>query len=324
MKNIGVAKIQNIFEILRHLENPSLKIKLPQLQINQFASSTFIALLSFDRYLAVCHAVKSTRWRTRLFASLLAVVAWILVMCEMIPIFMYSTIVERPLEGENRNKSSCTLFWGNTEFVNDTETENAIYSRRRLFTIYSFTLSYLIPLTAIWFFYSNIILRVWLRKSKFFSLQRQRTRRTTTKVCLILLYIFKSSLQVTIMGLAIVISYTLLYFPFWMSQWLIEAGVSIYKDQSLRMIIAYLAYSLLYINSALNPFLCVIFTDTFLQKVAFYRLLLNYKLLQALRRHSETAINGRSVFESTGYTAIPLADSARQSRRTLRFESRSP
>ena len=109
-------------------------------------------------------------------------------MCEMIPIFMYSTIVERPVEGENRNKSSCTLFWGNTEFVNDTETENAIYSRRRLFSVYSFTLSYLIPLTAVWFFYSNIILRVWLRKSKFFSLQRQRTRRTTTKVYLTSFY----------------------------------------------------------------------------------------------------------------------------------------
>lgn len=189
---------------------------------------------------------------------ILVFVAWIIVLIEMIPIFMYSTIVERPFE--NRNKSSCTLFWGDTEFVNDTAKENAIYNRRRLFSVYSFTLSYMLPLSSVWFFYGKIISRVWWRHTRFRSPQRQRIGRTTTKV--------------TFMGLAIVVSYTLLYFPFWMSQWLIEAGVSFYKDQSLRMIIAYLAYALLYVNSALNPFLCVFFTDTFLQKVIF-RLLRN-------------------------------------------------
>uniref|UniRef100_A0A914YW87 G-protein coupled receptors family 1 profile domain-containing protein n=1 Tax=Panagrolaimus superbus TaxID=310955 RepID=A0A914YW87_9BILA len=101
------------------------KLYLASSGVNQFASATFMAVLSFDRYLAVCHAV--------------------------------------------------------------------------------------LPLIGVWYFYSKIIILVWLRRSRFWA-QRHRLRRTTTKV--------------TVMGLAIVFSYTVFYLPFWIVQWSIETEAS--------------------------------------------------------------------------------------------------
>uniref|UniRef100_A0A7E4VQH8 G_PROTEIN_RECEP_F1_2 domain-containing protein n=1 Tax=Panagrellus redivivus TaxID=6233 RepID=A0A7E4VQH8_PANRE len=98
--------------------------------------------------------------------------------------------------------------------------------------------------------------------------------------------------SVTVMGLAIVISYTLFYLPFWAVQWSIELNLSWIHNRNWLIPLSYFAYALLYINSALNPFLCVFFTDTFIQKV--------------FRRQKDPypALHKRSAFETAVYAPV--------------------
>ncbi len=75
------------------------------------------------------------------------------------------------------------LSWGGDE--NEQQSSQAFYDAlsisRRFFTAYSFTLGYLLPLLATWFFYVNIIFRMWQRRVQLWS-TRKSYRRTTTKV----------------------------------------------------------------------------------------------------------------------------------------------
>lgn len=163
--------------------------------INQFASAAFIGVLSLDRYLAICHPLKSSKWRTQKFALIVSVLAWTAVTVEMLPLFIFGSLVN--LEG----KWKCMLFWGSKEQL---EAFNAMGSAnytaaaaaaqeysyymkhierisRRIFTAYTFSLSYMVPLLCIWFFYANIIVNLWLRRRHLFK-NGKGGRRTTTRV----------------------------------------------------------------------------------------------------------------------------------------------
>uniref|UniRef100_A0AC35GZ45 G-protein coupled receptors family 1 profile domain-containing protein n=1 Tax=Panagrolaimus sp. PS1159 TaxID=55785 RepID=A0AC35GZ45_9BILA len=153
------------------------KLYLASSGVNQFASATFMGVLSFDRYLAVCHAVSSTRIRTKKFAAVLVLISWIIVIIEVAPLIKFSKVVERP-NRYNKTTASCTIYWGDMDKFDD-----QVVKIRRIFTTYSFTFSYLIPLIGVWYFYSKIIILVWLRRSRFWA-NRHRLRRQTTKILL--------------------------------------------------------------------------------------------------------------------------------------------
>ncbi|GMT06691.1 hypothetical protein PENTCL1PPCAC_28865, partial [Pristionchus entomophagus] len=122
---------------------------------------------------------------------------------------------------------------------------------RDLFIAYSFSLSYLLPLVAIWIFYANIIQKMWERRKHIWG-RKKSMKRTTFRV--------------SILGLAIVVSYTLCWAPFWSVQWAIVSNSVPYNDW---LIISNLtAYVLQYINSAANPFLYVFMSDAFKRNVA--------------------------------------------------------
>uniref|UniRef100_A0AC35GY65 G-protein coupled receptors family 1 profile domain-containing protein n=1 Tax=Panagrolaimus sp. PS1159 TaxID=55785 RepID=A0AC35GY65_9BILA len=116
------------------------KLYLASSGVNQFASATFMGVLSFDRYLAVCHAVSSTRIRTKKFAAVLVLISWIIVIIEVAPLIKFSKVVERP-NRYNKTTASCTIYWGDMDKFDD-----QVVKIRRIFTTYSFTFSYLIPL----------------------------------------------------------------------------------------------------------------------------------------------------------------------------------
>uniref|UniRef100_A0A914RTJ4 G-protein coupled receptors family 1 profile domain-containing protein n=1 Tax=Parascaris equorum TaxID=6256 RepID=A0A914RTJ4_PAREQ len=138
------------------------------------------------------------------------------------------------ISGSENSRCSCMLIWSDDleNTMNDSDIINEITFSKRIFTTYSFSLSYMLPLVAIWYFYANIIARLW----------------------------------VTLMGLAIVISYTLCWMPFWIVTWSIELEAN-WVVSPLLVPLSYGAYALQYIDSAVNPFLYMFLTDTFRQKV---------------------------------------------------------
>ncbi|EFP04960.1 hypothetical protein CRE_03251 [Caenorhabditis remanei] len=240
--------------------------------VSQFASAVFIAILSFDRYLAVCRPIQSKSFRTTQAAFALSVTAWIMVILEMTPLFLFVKLIKSSagaviglknvncLVSGGKTRGSCMLFVGNVTALESedemnmtvmNEIEQNMLASRRFFTSYTFALSYLIPLVAVWYFYFKIILKMCQRK------RQMHTKRTGTK---------KRTTKVTIMGLAIVISYTLCWLPFWIVQWSIEANL-FQGSKYLLVCFSHFAFALQYINSAANPFLYVFLSDSFQKNI---------------------------------------------------------
>uniref|UniRef100_A0A0N4WAJ2 G_PROTEIN_RECEP_F1_2 domain-containing protein n=1 Tax=Haemonchus placei TaxID=6290 RepID=A0A0N4WAJ2_HAEPC len=203
--------------------------------ISQFASAMFIAVLSLDRFLAVCRPTRASVLRTRRAAIAAVVFAWAIVILEITPLFMFVKLI--------KSSSSITLL------VFSSQITNKLNNLFRFFTTYTFTLSYLLPLIAIWIFYAKIIRKLWQRRHRM-HLKRKMSKRKTTKV--------------TIMGLSIVISYTLCWLPYWLIQWSIALNIG---NLSILTCASYAAFALLYINRAVNPFIYVFLSESFKRNV---------------------------------------------------------
>ncbi|KAK6765903.1 hypothetical protein RB195_025676 [Necator americanus] len=219
--------------------------------VSQFASAMFIAVLSFDRFLAVCRPTRSSLFRTRRAATAATILTWAIVIVESMPLFMFVEV--RPLRYTSNEtdpgKRKCILV--------AKDDGGPDYFSREFFTFYTFTLSYLLPLIAIWFFYAKIIRKLWRRRQQL-HLKRKLSKQKTTKV--------------TVMGLSIVISYTLCWLPYWLIQWLIALNIGwnmeSTKNMSILTCASYAAFALLYINRAVNPFIYVFLSESFKRNVS--------------------------------------------------------
>ncbi|WKY17007.1 hypothetical protein Q1695_001542 [Nippostrongylus brasiliensis] len=223
--------------------------------ISQFASAMFIAVLSLDRFLAVCRPTRSSILRTRRAATIAAILTWAIVVLEITPLFMFVKLVRNSSGPGDKGQHICVLV---TEEDRDLEGESSRGERemlfsRKFFTTYAFTLSYLLPLIAIWIFYAKIIQKLWRRRRQL-HLKRKISKRKTTKV--------------TIMGFSIVISYTLCWLPYWLIQWSIALNIGWNRNLSILSCASYAAFALLYINRAVNPFIYVFLSESFKRNVS--------------------------------------------------------
>lgn len=224
--------------------------------ISQFASAMFIAVLSLDRFLAVCRPTRSSVLRTRRAATAAAILTWAIVVLEITPLFMFVKLVRNSSGPGDPGKHICVLVTEEDremeEEVNPGAERETLFSRK-FFTTYTFTLSYLLPLIAIWIFYAKIIRKLWRRRHQM-HLKRKISKRKTTKV--------------TIMGLSIVISYTLCWLPYWLIQWSIALNIGWNRNLSILTCASYAAFALLYINRAVNPFIYVFLSESFKRNVS--------------------------------------------------------
>ncbi|KAE9413634.1 hypothetical protein Angca_003675, partial [Angiostrongylus cantonensis] len=228
--------------------------------ISQFASAMFIAVLSMDRFLGVCYPTRSSMLRTRRAATIAAILTWVIVVLEITPLFMFIKLVTN---SSTMHYSFCLFFQTHIcVLVTEEDREDleggkiaadreTLFSRK-FFTTYTFTLSYLMPLIAIWIFYAKIIRKLWRRRQQT-QLKRKISKRKTTKV--------------TIMGLSIVISYTLCWLPYWLIQWSIALNIGWNRNLSILTCASYAAFALLYINRAVNPFIYVFLSESFKRNV---------------------------------------------------------
>ncbi|KAK5980732.1 hypothetical protein GCK32_017554 [Trichostrongylus colubriformis] len=99
--------------------------------ISQFASAMFIAVLSLDRFLAVCRPTRVSMLRTRRAATVAAVLTWAIVVLEITPLFMFIKLVKSPSGPGEEAKHMCVLV---TEEDRDLEGESAGAERETLFS----------------------------------------------------------------------------------------------------------------------------------------------------------------------------------------------
>lgn len=181
--------------------------------INQFTSSIFVCIMSADRYIAVCHPISSPKWRTPVISKLVSCFAWCCSILLIVPLIEHA----QEVKGMN-GKRSCVIVWDSSELDNNITTyhlnntftnitnstmfdEIDDSSSAIVFTIYTFVLSFLIPLTLILFFYSQVLRK--LRTVGPSSKSREKK---------------KSHRKVTNLVSSVVLVYIICWAPYWVLQ----------------------------------------------------------------------------------------------------------
>lgn len=185
---------------------------------------------------AVCHPISAPRWRTPFISKVVTAVAWIMSVCFMIPVILYSDTISYPVNYNNKVKVSCIIMWPQEYAVRSPTT----------FTLYTFILGFATPLTLIFGFYYLVIRKLRNVGPKSKSKEKRRSHRKVTKLVLVVITV-----------------YTLCWLPYWVSQLaLINSPPDVCKTRleiTLFVLVGCLGYS----NSAMNPILYAFLSDNF-------------------------------------------------------------
>lgn len=215
--------------------NVMCKLYMASTSLNQFASSLLLVVMSFDRFIAVCHPIYAQRFRRIKQAKLICLCIWIACLILMSPIFAFAKI---------NKESTCAIFWP----------DNTFFNCELAFTMYSFAIGFALPLLLIACFYLCVIRK--LRRAAHDAVQlgrstrSSRTRETTNK-------------RVEHLVIGIICTYTVCWLPYWVEQLLVSFSTGESSIFAGFYMFVMVATSLSYTNSALNPILYAFLSDNF-------------------------------------------------------------
>ncbi|XP_067914414.1 somatostatin receptor type 2-like [Heterodontus francisci] len=141
--------------------------------INQFTSIFCLTVMSIDRYLAVVHPIRSSKWRKPRVAKLVNGAVWFISLLVILPIMIYSGVQTR------HGRSSCTITWPGQDA-----------SWYTAFVIYTFVLGFFLPLTVICLCYLMIIIKVKASGIRVGSSKRKKSEKKVTKMVSIVVAVF--------------------------------------------------------------------------------------------------------------------------------------
>uniref|UniRef100_A0A8D0CC77 Somatostatin receptor 3 n=1 Tax=Salvator merianae TaxID=96440 RepID=A0A8D0CC77_SALMN len=185
--------------------------------INQFTSIFCLTVMSVDRYLAVVHPVKSSKWRTARVAKAVSATVWVLSSVVVLPVVVFSDVPQ--------GMSTCHIQWPEPTAVWKTG-----------FIVYTAALGFFGPLLIICLCYLLIVVKVRSSSRKVRALTAKRKR---------------SEQRVTRMVVAVVAVFVLCWLPFYVLNiinvvWTLPEGPSLFG-------IYFLVVVLPYANSCANP-----------------------------------------------------------------------
>ena len=200
--------------------------------VNQYTSIIILALLSFDRYLAVCYSAKSIVWRSRVSPNLLLILTWILSFLLMLPIITFTT-----LHKTSASKVQCTIILPYPQ------------SRFLYFVViaYTSTITFLFPISLMIYFYIRIVWRLKYKVSQHQARSRSSiyTRR-----------------KVSVLVLVVITVHVVCCAPYWAFQVLTTSEL-LPQTSALLVPTSSIAQFLLFVNSATNPVLYAFLSEVF-------------------------------------------------------------
>ncbi|CAI5786070.1 somatostatin receptor type 3 [Podarcis lilfordi] len=185
--------------------------------INQFTSIFCLTVMSVDRYLAVVHPVKSSKWRTARVAKAVSATVWVLSSVVVLPVVVFSDVPP--------GMSTCHIQWPEPASV-----------WKAGFIVYTATLGFFGPLLVICLCYLLIVVKVRSSGRKVRALTAKRKR---------------SERRVTRMVVAVVAVFVLCWLPFYVLN-IINVIWTLPEEPSLFGIY-FLVVVLPYANSCANP-----------------------------------------------------------------------
>lgn len=133
--------VHTVHNIVLH---PRFSTSLPD-SLNQFTSIFCLMVMSIDRYLAVVHPIRSTKWRKPRVAKIINLTVWGVSLIVILPTMIFSGLNKVPV---------CGIVWP--------EPQDIYY---KAFIFYTFSIGFFLPLSVICLCYLLIIIKVRLPPS---------------------------------------------------------------------------------------------------------------------------------------------------------------
>ncbi|KAK2185333.1 hypothetical protein NP493_240g06001 [Ridgeia piscesae] len=200
-----------------------------QTSINWFTSVFTLTVMSADRYMAVCHPVRSISYRTPFVSRVVCACVWTLSLLAMLPIILYATTQT------GGGATSCTIVWPDGQPI----------TADKAFIWYALLLGFAVPVALICVFYALVLLRLKTAGPTRRSKEKRRSHRRVTK-----------------MVLTVIAVYVICWLPYWVFQVALTfADPSDVPRWSIQLfqVITVMSYA----NSVLNPLLYAFLSDNF-------------------------------------------------------------
>ncbi|XP_058628021.1 somatostatin receptor type 5 [Onychostoma macrolepis] len=213
--------------------------------ISQFTSTFCLTVMSIDRYMAVVHPIRSTRWRRPSVAKVINSMVWALSCLLTLPVIIYCDV--------QPELNTCNLSWPEPRDVWSTA-----------FILYTAILGFFCPLLVICLCYLLIVIKVKSAGARA-GLSKRR----------------KSEKKVTRMVVIIVVVFVMCWLPFFILN--ILNLISTLPENSLVTGVYFLTVILTYVNSCANPLLYGFLSDNF--KRSFQQVLCIHRVNEVSNGH---------------------------------------
>ncbi|KAK6300833.1 hypothetical protein J4Q44_G00289310 [Coregonus suidteri] len=195
--------------------------------MSQFTSIFCLTVMSIDRYLAVVHPIRSTKWRRPRVAKLVSAAVWALSFVVVLPVVLFSDVQD--------TFNSCNMSWPEPQDVWST-----------VFILYTATLGFFGPLLVICLCYLLIVVKVKSSGVRAGFTKRRRSERKVTRMVVIIVVVF-----------------VLCWLPFFIIN--IINLIIIIPESSVTAGVYFFSVILSYVNSCANPLLYGFLSDNFRQ-----------------------------------------------------------
>uniref|UniRef100_A0A4W4ED66 G-protein coupled receptors family 1 profile domain-containing protein n=1 Tax=Electrophorus electricus TaxID=8005 RepID=A0A4W4ED66_ELEEL len=141
--------------------------------INQFTSIFCLTVMSIDRYLAVVHPLRSSKWRRPQVAKAVNVTVWAVSFVVVLPVVVFADVLQ--------DDGNCSIVWPEPAEV-----------WKAAFIVYTATVGFFAPLLVICLCYLLIVVKVRSsgRRVRATSVRRRKSERKITRMVVIVVAVF--------------------------------------------------------------------------------------------------------------------------------------